>query len=534
MKSPAATHEWLKRVSDYQSGGASDAERAAVEAHLATCHQCQEAFAMYRRFYSLLRSPLRLGPPSPHFDDDTDFNDATTRPVARANSPQSYPPYESFPSYPPNQSYPPTRPPQRSRRSRALAGVAAVVAATIIVAGFLALYAAHGTRPATTTTPTPHETATVSPTESATATPGADSTPQAGAFICANAPGSSLTYVYRRGDLKLYTVTGCGQPRALPLPAYSYPLAWSPSNRYLAIQAPPSDPNSMGPYPLVIYDTSNGQTLTTKFDAGYPSDASPGTTLRIFIGWVDDNTFLGAVQPVVSGNTTGPLGVSTIVKVNLATQAETTVGKVAWFAATKMVAPNYLFYGGLKNTSEGQAHLHRLDLNTGADTQLVPIGEYGNGGCQVGIFCNWTAWWDVSPDGAHVLYHNPGPTTFPSDTSMVKDTPLVYANVDGTNASRPFGDRLAQTLTAPVFAPDGAYFLADYPPTGNPSNSPQVALAQASGSVTMVNGRYYAWRGDSRALVLGVGDTLHLTVYDLATHTTTTLEPDSMWYLWGH
>jgi anti-sigma factor RsiW len=147
MKSPSATHDWLKRVSDYHSGSVGDAERAAVEAHLATCQQCQEAFAMYRRFYSLLRSPLRLGPPSLHFDGDTDFGDATTRPVARANSLQSHPPYESSPSYPPNQSYPPTRPPQRSRRSRALAGVAAVVAATIVVAGFLALYAAHGTRP---------------------------------------------------------------------------------------------------------------------------------------------------------------------------------------------------------------------------------------------------------------------------------------------------------------------------------------------------------------------------------------------------
>ena len=85
MKSPSATHDWLKRVSDYHSGSVGDAERAAVEAHLATCQQCQEAFAMYRRFYSLLRSPLRLGPPSLHFDGDTDFGDATTRPVARAN-----------------------------------------------------------------------------------------------------------------------------------------------------------------------------------------------------------------------------------------------------------------------------------------------------------------------------------------------------------------------------------------------------------------------------------------------------------------
>src|SRR5262249_22451493 len=34
--------------------------RAAVEAHLATCSECQEALAMYQHFYTLLRSPLRL------------------------------------------------------------------------------------------------------------------------------------------------------------------------------------------------------------------------------------------------------------------------------------------------------------------------------------------------------------------------------------------------------------------------------------------------------------------------------------------
>lgn len=52
-------HEgWLRRVSDYHSGGIDADERAQVEAHLATCVECQEALAMYRRFYALARSPL--------------------------------------------------------------------------------------------------------------------------------------------------------------------------------------------------------------------------------------------------------------------------------------------------------------------------------------------------------------------------------------------------------------------------------------------------------------------------------------------
>jgi hypothetical protein len=57
----ATTHAWLRRVSDYHSGGVSAAERAAVEAHLAECVECRQALDVYRRFYTLARSPLRLG-----------------------------------------------------------------------------------------------------------------------------------------------------------------------------------------------------------------------------------------------------------------------------------------------------------------------------------------------------------------------------------------------------------------------------------------------------------------------------------------
>lgn len=531
MKSPAATHEWLKRVSEYQSGGVSEAERAAVEAHLATCQQCQEALAMYQRFYSLLRSPLRLGPPSLHFDEDTGFTDATTRPVARVNAPQSYSSYDS---------YPPARPPQRSRRSRALAGIAAVLAATIVVAGFLAVYASRGGRPATTPTPAPQATMSVTATAtggpSATATPGANSTPQPGVFVCANAPGSNLSYAYVRGDNQTYVVTGCATPQQIPVSAQnSAPLGWSPTNRYLAVSACDDNNNC----PVVLYNPNSGQTLHTKFIGSYPfaypGQIPDGQIFRLFLGWVDDNTFLGALQPATTNNPNGPpLGTSTIVKVNVDNGAETSVGKIAWFAGTRIIGPDYLFYAGLKTMNEGQAHLHRLDLRSGADTQLVALGEYGNGGCQVTIFCNWTAPWDVSPDGARVLYHNPGPTSFPSDTGPVKDTPLVYANVDGTNASRPFGDRLADTLTTPVFSPDGRYFLAVYPTNGSPSSPPQIGLAQVGGSVAMVDGRFDAWRGDGRAMVIEAGDPLKVSLYDIASRSTTPLEPNSMFYLWGN
>jgi streptogramin lyase len=56
----ATPHAWLRRVSDYHSGGVSTSERAAVEAHLSTCAECRLALAAYRRLYTLARSPLRL------------------------------------------------------------------------------------------------------------------------------------------------------------------------------------------------------------------------------------------------------------------------------------------------------------------------------------------------------------------------------------------------------------------------------------------------------------------------------------------
>ncbi|MGE5333934.1 MAG: zf-HC2 domain-containing protein [Nitrososphaerota archaeon] len=518
LSTPA--HKWLRRISDYHSGGVSEAERAAVEAHLATCQECQEALAMYRRFYSLLRSPLWLGSPGVHFDEDTLISDAATPSPAR---------------------FQPTQPPRRSRRARALAGIAAVVAATLVVAGFLAVYGTRGVQPTTAGTPSPRTTASVSATATAeaTATPGASGTPQAGAFVCANPSGSNLTYAYLRGDHNLYIVTGCAKPQALPLPNFSAPLAWSPTNRYLAVRS--CDVN--GNCPLVIYDTRSGQTLTTNFVAEYPSEANVGQVIRFFIGWVDDNTFVGALQPVASNNADSPLGTSTIVKVSVATRAETPVGQVAWFAGTKMVAPGYLFYAGLKTMSEGQAYLHRLDLASGTDTRLVPLGEYGRGGCQMTNFCNWTAPWDVSPDGTHVIYHNPGPTSFPSDINFVKDTPLVYANIDGTNSTRPFGDNISDILTSASFSPDGSYLLA----TGlsrqqTPSAPPRSALLRLGGTPTYMDGAFFAWRGDSQAMILGVvnpstsgvAGPLTPALYDLSSRATTPLEPDSSNYLWGY
>ena len=130
----ASTHAWLRRLSDYHSGGVSAAERIAVEAHLATCAECQEALTMYRRFYTLLRSPLRLGTPSAHFDETTTMLDAgssRSQPAWRPSGPA----------------------PRGPRNRRALAGVAAALAAALVIAGFVAVFAPRLHPPKVATTP---------------------------------------------------------------------------------------------------------------------------------------------------------------------------------------------------------------------------------------------------------------------------------------------------------------------------------------------------------------------------------------------
>ncbi len=517
MRLSTSQHEWLRRVSDDHSGGVSDAEHAAVEAHLATCQECQEALTMYRRFYSLLQSPLRLGLPSVSLDEETTVIGSAPHPPAN------------------------TQPPKRAQRQRMLGVIAAVVAATLVVVGFLAVYSSRSghPNPSATNTPvafptiTPRPTATTNPT--ATTTP--DSTPRASAFVCANPPGSNLAYAYVRGDYQAYVVTGCASPQKIPVSAsYSSPLGWSPTNRYLAVKACDENNNC----PVILYDPISGQTHTTKYIGDYPitiSDQIPdGHIFRFFIGWVNDNTFLGALQSVTTSNTNGPpLGTSTIVKVDVASGAETQVGKVAWFAGTRIIAPGYLFYAGLKTMSEGQAHLHRLSLDNGADTQLVPLGEYGNGGCQVTIFCNWTAPWDVSPDGTHVVYHSPAPTSFPNDTNIVKDTPLIYAGIDGTNPSKPFGSTLAPDLSSPEFSHDGAYLIASgIGQAAGSTASQRFGLWRVGGSVITVDGAFFAWRGDNQALILITSGTQTPSAFDLSSHTITRLESDTSFYLWAN
>ena len=515
MSASSSAHAWLRRLSDYHSGSASEAERRAIEVHLATCAECQEALALYRRFYTLLRSPLRLVGPSAGFDE-------TTMPLATATRP----------TRPTRPTAPAPRDPRSSRNGRVLAGLAAALAAALIIAGFVALIGSRLRPPVVGGTPSPQVSPTTQPSPTGT------STPQPSGFVCANPQGSSMTYAYVRGDGLLYVVKGCEAPRQYGL-AQTGLIAWSPSNRYLAVWTA----NSPGVARVEIIDVRSGAISQTQYALDFGNTPQVGDKVRIFFGWLDDSSFLGGIT-TIADNPQGfeQPGPATLVRVDVGSGRETTLGSIAgWVSASsgRIVAHGrYLFYAGYDSAGT-TGYLHRFDLATGADTQLVSLGLYTSGGCQGTLVCGWSAPWAVSPDGAHILYHRPGAASGPSDINVPKDTPVLYASPDGSGASAPFGSQLAAGLVTPVFSPDGsaaALSGSTYASTNQHSGAwPQVKVMRFGGTPMIVNGTYVSWRGDSGALVLeanGVG--AGPVLYDLASGKTTPLEAGPLEYLWGN
>jgi len=533
-RTDTTTHnDWLRRVADYSSGGVGGVERAAVEEHLATCTECQEALAMYSRFSTLLRSPLRLGPPSINFDET---------PTIAGRTPMVTAPTQSFPQ---RRGMPP------SRRRRAWAGFAAAVAAALIVAGFLALlgprlglFTSTGPKHQQTATTAPSATSATQPTATTSALPTA-TTPGIGAFICANPAGSTMDYAYIRGDYNLYIVKGCNQPQKVAiLPgsiagyANEFPIAWSPSNRYLMI----GGPNTANVGRTYAVDTQTGALLTTNYSDGYGDNLRAGDTAHLFIGWLDDTTFLGASVPITAQNTNGePVGPMTLLRVNVQSGQATAITKITW-AASFAIRDNgqYLFYSGFQSAQEGGAWLHRVTLATGTDTKLVPLGIADSGPCQGTPVCPWTAPWDVTTDGAHIVYHNPGPTSTPSDIHIVPDSPLYYANADGSSATKLPSDLLALTLTTPILSPNGQYMAAadgSYDPQ-NPTSYTQIRIAPVGGGrVQRVSGQLIAWRADSQGMVMityGSNGSANVSLYKPGTGVSQPLEANSSFYLWGN
>jgi hypothetical protein len=363
--------------------------------------------------------------------------------------------------------------------------------------------------------------------------------------VCANPQGSSLTYAYIRGDGNIYTVTGCSTPRLLVQTFATHPtlLAWSPSDRYLAAWTY----DTSGISRVEIIDAQTGATTQTQYGVDFGSSPNAGDTMHIFFGWLDESSFLGGIATVTNSQSgLEQAGPTRLVRVDVGSGQETTLGRITGWANigymfgpdTRIVAHGrYFIYAGY-DSADTTGYLHRFDLTTGTDTQLVSLGMYTNGGCQGTPVCGWTAPWDVSPDGAHILYHHPGAASAPSDTGVPNDTPVLYASPDGSGASTPFGTALAAGLVAPIFSPDGMVALttgSTYAST-NPFSGvpPQMKIVRFGERPTLVTGSFETWRGDSGAVVLTSGSDNLPQLYDLATGNTTPLEANAGAYLWAN
>ncbi|MGO8949274.1 MAG: zf-HC2 domain-containing protein [Ktedonobacterales bacterium] len=140
-------HEWLRRVSDYHSGDVDAAEAASVEEHLAGCEECRRALAVYQRFYALASSPLRLGELSSVVAEQLSMtNDGVGRFMDGATVERHSRRHGSLH-------------PEQSRR---LLGIASVLAASLIIVGFLAVLGPRIGSIGKPTTPTPYPSATLS------------------------------------------------------------------------------------------------------------------------------------------------------------------------------------------------------------------------------------------------------------------------------------------------------------------------------------------------------------------------------------
>lgn len=118
------------------------------------------------------------------------------------------------------------------------------------------------------------------------------------------------------------------------------------------------------------------------------------------------------------------------------------------------------------------------------------------------------------------------------------NTPVYYANLDGSAAVPLFSGTQASFITSPTFDPTGA-FATEVVPAGA---SIGLAIVPAGGgalrTVDLASGQY-VWRADGGALVLinitFAGDTERSTVslYDLGTGQSTLLTDNTLFYLWA-
>lgn len=420
----------------------------------------------------------------------------------------------------------------------------------------LVLAACGSSSPATVRTTPPTATATsalpwVLATETANASATAAISPLKNSpFVCANPTnatypaGSSPTYAFVNADRQIYMVTGCSAPVQLThlqfMDTYSLPtpVAWSPSHRYLAIH-----PDLQQDYCLKIVDTQTGAQLNTQYDCfNGPSpngDSTSSGELRSFIGWLDDNTFLGRIDLDTYNLPPDPVR---LVRVDIHSQTETLVKSFAWMANPELRA-GFLFFAGRVHSNDTNAYLFRLSLADGSQAQLAGLGLSGSSGCQVVPGpCSWTAPWNVSPDGTHLLYHNPGADSLPSDTHAPGATPVYYANLDGSGAVQVLAGQGGHSLLGAQFDPTGTRVTAYTASSTNPNTSDFIYQPLPQGAVQRLAGSYYvSWRADGQAVVdvrmqpdpSGDRPLSTTTLITLSTQARTPLAQNTYYYLWA-
>lgn len=422
----APNHAWLRRLSDYHSGGVAENERVAVEDHLATCAECQEALAMYRRLYTLLRSPLRLGGPSAGFDESTVPLSTSTRPTAPAN-------WSTSP-----------RPP---RKRRALAGLAAALAAVLIIAGFVAVIGSRVHPPSIASTPRPQPSATARPTSTAlpTATPQPTSTTAPLAWSQYNGAGAVQIWIAASGGSPrlLATIPTAGPTtggQQCPLVSAGPPMTSPDRGHILVGLGQQCNGFILDPGPLAILDAASGHLSYVPLPAG----ATVLPQARSY-GWVDNQTLFAIAYDAThafKGAFLYTLGAASAAALQGLQQTP----------LDGAVRGSTLFYLAVGSGAGGiESSLRRYDLTRHAPlTGSISLGAYT--ACSECPDMVSSPGWDVTSNGSHVVYQ----FTTPKAGGGIASSQIFYASADGSSARQ-----IAQYLATDSFvhlrlAPDGA------------------------------------------------------------------------------